>query len=166
MNGHSVNTSTFGEIGFFDPARIEVLKGPQGTLFGRNAVNGVINVISARPDNEYGGYVDVDMGNLDLTRVTTAINIPFSDSLRTRLAFTSYERDGTTTNLVTNKKFNDRSAYGARISVDWDINDNTTLQFTTEEYVGDDSRNNIGTSRCLPDDLLGLSLIHISSPRD
>ena len=155
VNGHSVNTSSFGEIGFFDPARIEVLKGPQGTLFGRNAVNGVINVISARPDNEYGGYVDVDMGNLDSTRVTTAINIPFSDSLRTRLAFTSYERDGTTTNLVTNKKFNDRSAYGARLSVDWDINDNTTLQFTTEEYVGDDSRNNIGTSRCLPDDLLG-----------
>ena len=155
INGHSVNTSSFGDIGFFDPARIEVLKGPQGTLFGRNAVNGVINVISARPDNEFGGYMDIDVGSDDLTRLTTAINIPISDSLRTRLAVTSFERGGFSTNLRTNEKFDDRSAYGVRLSVDWDLNDVTTLQFTTEEYVGDDSRNNVGTSRCSFDPLLG-----------
>ena len=46
MNGHSVGTGAFYDLGFYDTERIEVLKGPQGTLFGRNAVNGVINIIS------------------------------------------------------------------------------------------------------------------------
>ena len=57
-NGHSYNSSSIADIGFFDVERVEVLKGPQGTLFGRNAVAGVINMITARPTAEAGGYVE------------------------------------------------------------------------------------------------------------
>jgi outer membrane receptor protein involved in Fe transport len=59
VNGHSVNDSVVADTGFFDLERIEVLKGPQGTLYGRNAANGVINLITARPTSEFGGNYDV-----------------------------------------------------------------------------------------------------------
>ena len=53
INGHNYNSSSIADIGFFDVERIEVLKGPQGTKFGRNAVAGVINMITARPTGEF-----------------------------------------------------------------------------------------------------------------
>jgi outer membrane cobalamin receptor len=63
MNGHSVGTGAFYDLGFYDTERVEVLKGPQGTLFGRNAVNGVINIISKRPTSELEGSVDLTYGD-------------------------------------------------------------------------------------------------------
>ena len=68
MNGHSINTSTFFDIGFYDVSRIEVLKGPQGTLYGRNAVSGVINLVTTRPGDELGGYFDYEVGDYDHNR--------------------------------------------------------------------------------------------------
>jgi outer membrane receptor protein involved in Fe transport len=63
VNGHSVNDSVVADAGFFDLERVEVLKGPQGTLFGRNAANGVINFVTARPSNEFGGDYNVEIGS-------------------------------------------------------------------------------------------------------
>jgi outer membrane receptor protein involved in Fe transport len=63
VNGHGINGSAFGEIGFLDVERVEVLAGPQGTLFGRNAVAGVVNLVTARPTEEAGGYANFEMGN-------------------------------------------------------------------------------------------------------
>ena len=89
VNGHSVNDSVVADIGFFDLERVEVLKGPQGTLFGRNAANGVINFITARPSNEYGGEFNVDIANFDSKKTTAVLNLPISDALRTRFAVMS-----------------------------------------------------------------------------
>ena len=63
-NGHSYNSSTIADIGFFDVERVEVLKGPQGTLSGRNAVAGLINMITARPTSELEGSVTVSYTHL------------------------------------------------------------------------------------------------------
>ena len=65
VNGHSVNDSVLADTGFFDLERVEVLKGPQGTLFGRNAANGVINLVTARPTSELEGKVSLQRGNFD-----------------------------------------------------------------------------------------------------
>ena len=65
VNGHSVNDSVVADTGFFDLERVEVLKGPQGTLFGRNAANGVINLVTARPTSELEGEVSLERGNFD-----------------------------------------------------------------------------------------------------
>tara|TARA_B100000963_G_C22637113_1_gene678209 strand:- start:3058 stop:6168 length:3111 start_codon:yes stop_codon:yes gene_type:complete len=164
QNGHSVNTSAFGELGFFDTARIEVLKGPQGTLFGRNAVNGVINVISARPDGELGGYFDLEMGDSAHQRFTSAVNIPISDSVATRFAYTSFTRDGFSENIRTGEKFDDRNAYGFRFSLDWDISDNTRMQFTTDRYSANDNRNNIGTTYCQRSQFFGCNPLAVGNP--
>ena len=98
-NGHSVNDSVFNDIGMFDLERIEVLKGPQGTLNGRNATTGVINFVTARPTNEVGGSVDVTLGNYNQQRINAVVNLPLGDSVNTRLALVSNYRDGYMKNL-------------------------------------------------------------------
>ena len=78
----------------YDLERVEVLKGPQGTLNGRNATTGVINFITARPTGETEGSVDVVVGNYDQVRTTLVLNAPISDDLSARLAAVVNERSG------------------------------------------------------------------------
>jgi len=163
-NGHNYNSSSIADIGFFDLERIEVLKGPQGTKFGRNAVGGIINMITARPTNELNGSYDIELGNLSTTQFNGHINIPISDSIRSRLAVVSKKRDGTTHNINTGNDFNDINAWGARFSLDWDIGDNTTLKLTTEHFEGDDNRTNVGTVYCAPHPLYGCNPLERGQP--
>ena len=76
----------FGDIGFFDVDRIEVLKGPQGTLYGRNAVGGVINFITSRPTGEFEGYAKARLGNYNSRKLDAAINLPLSPVTNARIA--------------------------------------------------------------------------------
>jgi iron complex outermembrane receptor protein len=84
---------------FFDVNRVEVLRGPQGTLYGRNATGGVINIVSVEPGAEFGGYARVDVGNYSKRRVEGALNVPFSDSVQGRLSVLYAQRDGYTKNV-------------------------------------------------------------------
>ena len=79
---------------FFDIERVEVLRGPQGTLYGRNANAGVVNVITKQPGKSREGYLSVDVGNLGQRRVDGAYNLPVNDSLTLRAAFSTNRRDG------------------------------------------------------------------------
>ena len=140
VNGHSVNDSVVADTGFFDLERVEVLKGPQGTLYGRNAANGVINLITARPTSEFGGNYSVDVGNYGKIQTNAVLNMPLSDSLRTRFAVMSNKRDGMVTNTVTGDDFDDRNDEAYRLSVDYDISDVTQLEFTYSHQKSDDNR--------------------------
>lgn len=87
--------SESGVIGYFDLDRVEILRGPQGTLYGRNATGGVMNVITADPViGEFGGHVTLEAGDYNLLRGEAAINIPMSDAWAARLAVASIDRDG------------------------------------------------------------------------
>ena len=163
-NGHNYNSSSIADVGFFDVERIEVLKGPQGTKFGRNAVGGVINMITARPTREFGGSYNIELGNFSTQQFNAHINIPISESIRTRLALVSKKRDGTTHNIHTGNDFNDIDSWGIRFSMDWDIGDNTTLKLTTEQFEGDDNRTNIGTVYCDPHPLYGCNPLERGQP--
>ncbi|MGL6162223.1 TonB-dependent receptor [Microbulbifer sp.] len=81
---------------FYDLERIEVLKGPQGTLYGRNSTGGAINLISRRPDigGDMGGYITTEAGNYDLKRIDAAVNIPVNDVFAMRAAAQKIDRDG------------------------------------------------------------------------
>ncbi|MEM8987645.1 MAG: TonB-dependent receptor [Pseudomonadota bacterium] len=63
---------------FVDVDRVEVIRGPQGTLFGRNATSGAVNIVTKAPDSEFGGNVEAEVGNLDAVRGVATVNIPFS----------------------------------------------------------------------------------------
>ena len=157
INGHSVNTSVMTDLGFIDLERIEVLNGPQGTLFGRNSVQGVINLITKRPTEEFGGYMDVEVGSYNRQFVKGAINVPISDSVRTRLAFATNTRDGMVENGFTGNDMDDRNDQSVRLSIDWDINDTTELKFTYSGQKSDDNRPQEEASYCQPDQFFGCS---------
>ena len=164
MNGHSVGTGAFYDLGFYDTERIEVLKGPQGTLFGRNAVNGVINIISKRPTSDFEGKVDLTYGNFGSEDLTAVINVPVSDTIRSRLAVTTSQRDGFNTNIRDGREYNNKDAMGARLSIDFDIGESSTLKLTHDWSKGDDNRNNIGAPFCESHGLLGCNPFAVGSP--
>lgn len=108
-----------GTLGFFDMNRVEVLRGPQGTLYGRNATGGVVNVISNDPVlNEFEGYGTVDVGNYSHLRFEGAVNAPLGDKLAARVSFASVNRDGYLSNGA-----NDAVATGVRTKLRYQPSD-------------------------------------------
>jgi iron complex outermembrane recepter protein len=82
----------FGDLGELE--RIEVLKGPQGTLFGKNTSAGVINVVTKRPSFDFGADVELTVGNYNAREAAASINVPFAEKVAGRLYVASRERDG------------------------------------------------------------------------
>jgi iron complex outermembrane receptor protein len=120
---------------FFDSERVEVNKGPQGTLRGRNATGGTINIISNKPNmQELGGYVQGGLGNFDNQELEGVLNVPITDTFAVRLAGWGRKHDGLYENGfdINDNNFDtpsaqDDSAY--RISMAWDITDRLTANF-------------------------------------
>ena len=79
---------------FYDLSRVEVLKGPQGTLYGRNATGGAINVISNKPTDEFSGAGTIDIGNYRTKIISGFINVPLTSTLDARLAVQSSQHAG------------------------------------------------------------------------
>src|ERR1700756_2044940 len=84
---------------FFDLQNIQVLKGPQGTLFGRNTTGGAILLVPQRPTGKLEGYVEGSLGNSGLKRIQAVVNIPANDDLRFRFGVDRETRDGYTHNI-------------------------------------------------------------------
>jgi iron complex outermembrane receptor protein len=99
---------------FFDVERVEVLRGPQGTLYGRNATGGVVNVITRDPGSALNGFVSVTGGNYDLIKVEGAIGGPIADTLSARLSFQSENRGGYGKNELTGDDTDDMDIYSVR----------------------------------------------------
>ena len=155
INGHVVNTTIFGNLGFLDAERIEILAGPQGTLYGRNVTGGLLNVITARPTGDSSGYAKMQYGNLGQTRLSSAFNLPISDGVSARVAYGSYTQDGTVKNLELDTMIDDRDAEAARISLDIATGDRSVLQLTHEVQSFNDSRLSWANQYCSKDMLLG-----------
>ena len=156
-NGHSVNDSVFSDAGVYDLERIEVLKGPQGTLNGRNATTGVINFVTNRPTSEAEGSVDITIGNYDQVRTTAVINLPLTDNVNSRLAMVSNKREGYMDNLYLGTSYDDRNEQSFRLSLDWSISDTLMLKFTSQHNTADDNRPQEQLSFCNQDQLFGCS---------
>lgn len=94
--------SFIGGAGFalFDVDRIEILRGPQGTLFGRNATGGLVQVISKKPTDAFEAYVSADGGEYGLAHVEGAVSGPLSDAVSSRLSLSATQQDGTVTNTL------------------------------------------------------------------
>ena len=102
----------------FDTQRVEALRGPQGTLYGRNATGGAINLITKKPEEDFSGKVDASVGNYDSFRLRGAVNMPVSDTLQTRVVGFVQGRKGFTENTIeTGTDGNDNDGYGVRLHV-------------------------------------------------
>ena len=79
---------------FFDLQNVQVLKGPQGTLFGRNTTGGAILLVPQKPKDRLEGYIEGSLGNYDLKRVQAVLNVPLGDTIRARIGIDRQKRDG------------------------------------------------------------------------
>jgi iron complex outermembrane receptor protein len=108
---------------FFDLQNVQVLKGPQGTLFGRNTTGGAILLVPQRPTDRLEGYVEGSIGNYDLRRVQAVLNVPLADTFKVRLGVDRQKRDGYMRNQspVGPKDFADSNYISARLSIIADL---------------------------------------------
>ncbi len=114
---------------FVDIEAVEVLRGPQGTLFGRNTSAGVISVRSKKPSYETGGNVSMSAGDYGYKQIKASATGPLiEDKLAYRLSATWQERDGFVENAVTGKEYNDKDRTTVRAQVLWDIDEDTSLR--------------------------------------
>ena len=123
----------------FDVERIEVLRGPQGTLFGRNTTGGAINIVMRKPGTEQKGYIEAGVGRFNLQQVRASIDLPLSDRVLTKISAYKVRDDGYATQLSTGIKFNDRDATGVRADLHKDIQH---LCLTRPVPIGSSNRRN------------------------
>ena len=123
---------------FLDLERIEVLRGPQGTLFGQNSTGGAINVITRAPttDETYGS-ADLTMGNYGLLKTRAVINKPLSENLAMRASLISNSRDGFTENLTNGQDLDDADSVSARVRLSYEPSDIFTANFMAQVFNED-----------------------------
>ncbi len=128
---------TFNTI-LSDVARVEILRGPQGTLYGKNTIGGAINIITQRPTEEFEAAADLTVGNLGLLQGRASISgaiVP--DRVRARLSLAHRERDGYLDNTTTGASLNDISADGGRLVVEADFTPHLSGRFSTDHFQED-----------------------------
>ncbi len=161
FNNSTLIVNRLFEQEYFDVERVEVLRGPQGTLYGRNATGGVINVLSARPRiGEFEGDIKLEAGNFNAQRVRGMVNIPVGDTLAIRAAGSLTKRDGygineaATDPRVTNEVRADvdgRDLWSARVTVGWEPIDAVRVNALWERFEEDDNRVRTSKQLCKHD---------------
>lgn len=132
-------------LAFTDIARIEVLKGPQGTLFGRNAAAGAVSVITNQPEFEQDGFLTLRAGNFGKLRVEGMANLPLSDSLAVRFNAVKNERDGLFTDAATGEKWSRQDNWALRTAFKWLVTPDTEATLSwIHDKVDQDARPAIG----------------------
>ncbi|MEM1413084.1 MAG: TonB-dependent receptor, partial [Pseudomonadota bacterium] len=111
----------------FDVERVEVLRGPQGTLFGRNTTGGAVNVILQKPQEELGGRFELSYGNFNRVTASASVDVPLSDTFLTKFSAYYIEDDGFVDNLTTGEdNLNFEESYGVRGAFRWLASDTIT----------------------------------------
>jgi outer membrane receptor protein involved in Fe transport len=135
---------------FFDVENVQVLRGPQGTLYGRNATGGVINVVSAKPKlDRFEGSIKGEVGNYDSKRMVGMLNVPIlDDMLAVRVAGSLTKRDGYDYNLETKDRVNGRDLWSLRTTVGFQPLPNLRADFVWERFQENDNRSRTGKQLC------------------
>ena len=152
LNDEPLFGSPFFQTEFYDTERIEVLRGPQGTLFGRNATAGVVNTVTAKPDlTRFSGAVEGEYGNYDSKKVKGYVNLPLGDVVGVRLAGLYLKRDGYTRNLFDGQRVDDRDLFSVRGTVRFQPSSSTTLDILGSYQREDDRRLRVQKNLCQRD---------------
>jgi iron complex outermembrane receptor protein len=117
---------------FVDVQRVEVLKGPQGTLFGRNSAAGAISIVANEPDQSTDAMALLRYGRFDTVETKGMLNLPVSDSAAVRLAVSSKNSSGWVTDVTTGEKFGGDGDWGTRASFKWSPSADSKLVATWE----------------------------------
>jgi len=141
-----------GPGSFFDLQNVQVLKGPQGTLFGRNTTGGAIQLVPQEPTTKLEGYLEQSAGNYDMRRTQGVLNIPLADTVRARIGFDTEKRDGYLVNVsgIGPDRLANVNYLAGRASVMWDVTD-SVKNYTIFSHTNSENNNNIqGLFACNP----------------
>ncbi len=155
VNGASIGYLPQDEL--FDLERIEVLRGPQGTLFGRNTTGGALAVFTKRPTAKQEGSFYTELGNYDHVRAGGVFNFPISDSLRQRFAGYVLQQGGFTKNEFTGNAVDGRNQFSLRSSTRLFIGDSTEVNLMISGYSENSSRTRETKRQCKAIPVLGCS---------
>ncbi len=133
-------------LGLMDTARVEVLRGPQGTLFGRNTIAGAIQYVTNAPKREFGGYVTGTVGSFDRVDVEAALNLPVSSDLALRLAGRYADRDGHVRDQFAGINRGSERTQAGRLRALWTPTDQLTVNLKLEQV----DFNNNGRAALVP----------------
>ncbi|NKB44953.1 MAG: TonB-dependent receptor plug domain-containing protein, partial [Alphaproteobacteria bacterium] len=139
VDGAYVARTSAANFELFDTERVEVLRGPQGTLYGRNATGGSINIISKAPTDEPYARGEVQYGDYDRFRIGATANAPLSDKVYARANVVYSRRDGFTPNLFTGQDLDTEDLLMGRLRLRFLPSDNVTIDLIGD-FAVDDSR--------------------------
>ena len=142
----------FFEQEFFDVSQVEVLRGPQGTLYGRNATAGVVNLVSAKPTDQYEAQASVDVGNYNGRRLEGMLNVPVvGDKLDLRIAGEWTKRDGFSFDEETGQSVDGRDLWSGRMSLLAHPFERLTANLIWEHFDENDDRERSTKQLCEKD---------------
>jgi outer membrane receptor protein involved in Fe transport len=142
---------------FYDVERIEVLRGPQGTLYGRNATSGVINVLTNKAQDRFSASLTGEFGNYDSRRFNGHVNLPVNDVLAIRVAGILLQHGGYATNELNRHAIDTRDLNAFRVSVGFKPTKRFGADLVFERFSEDDSRVRFNKQLCITDN--GLSAV-------
>ncbi len=152
VNDVYIQSPRLFETEYYDLERVELLRGPQGTLFGRNATGGTVNLVTAKPVLEdFSGDASFEYGNFSSQRATGMVNLPLGDKAALRVAGIYLKRDGFTETIDPRADFedlDDRDIYSLRGSLRFEPTDATTIDLMVSYFEEDDSRVRANKSLC------------------
>ncbi|MFP3942507.1 MAG: TonB-dependent receptor [Alphaproteobacteria bacterium] len=154
MNEVYLNSARIFELEYFDVERVEILRGPQGTLHGRNATGGSVNMVTVRPVmDEYGISLEGQYGNFDHKKFKGWVNIPIvRDKIAFRAAGIWLDRDGYTENIFTGNDLDGRNNYAFRGSLRLQPTETTTIDVIASHFNEDSNRLRSQKQMCHRDD--------------
>ncbi len=155
LNGATI--AVFPQDELFDLERIEVLRGPQGTLFGRNTTGGALSIFTKRPSAKFEGKVSVEAGNFKHRRAEGMLNVPVNDDLRLRVAGYTLKRDGFTANQFTGGRIDGRDQHSLRASGRLFLGEKTEVNLVAGTYSEDSTRTRETKRQCKAIAVLGCS---------
>jgi len=142
----------FFEQEFFDLGQVEVLRGPQGTLYGRNATAGVVNLTTAKPTDQFEAMESGEIGNYHQRRFEGMVNIPIvDDRLDIRVAGEWTKRQGYSYNTITDERIDGRDLWSGRLTVGFKPVENLQTYFVWEHFSENDDRLRSGKQLCKTD---------------
>ncbi len=143
LDGVYVSRSSSAVPGFMDIDRVEVVRGPQGTLYGRNATSGSINLIHKRPTEEFSAKSKLSLGNYEHYKAFGAISGALSDNLRARLAMQLENHEGYTDLTRLDGSSHEAEAkddFTARFTLEYDLSDSVLISLSGDYYEADDTQ--------------------------
>jgi iron complex outermembrane receptor protein len=152
----------FFEQEFYDVSQVEVLRGPQGTLYGRNATAGVVNLVSTKPSDQFEAMASGELGNYHQRRLEGMINVPIvDDRLDIRIAGEWTKRQGYSFNELTDSRIDGRDLWSGRVTIGWKPMEELQTYLVWEHFSEDDDRMRTSKQLCktapIPDTIDGVS---------